>query len=551
MLCSAYIEEKQAGAKLLIQDSELKIQDGEKVGFVGRNGVGKTTLARIILGEDKDFLGTVDVARGLMILTTDQEQRAKAETSVFDYVLDGLRDYRELTAIIEAGPDGEDMEKIQLYSDALEKYATYGYYHVRDQISESLKAYQLSKAQIHGPFQALSGGQKRFAQLVQIEYSNADLLLLDEPTNHMDYVAKANFVDWLQDTSSGVLVISHDRDVLAAVDRIIELKDHQLYSFSGDYAAYLKQNASSNVSAMHQYEVDSKTLENRREALRQARIKKDRSKQSPNPFIPLVRRLEKEVEALEERTKKPTIWIDQASTQELKRGQSEQYEKYKARNITLKDAKHGAVGHASQLVRVDNLALGYGEPLFRDVKFEVRAGERIHIIGRNGAGKTTFVDALCATAAGEQLNCTIYDGFIDCSQGLVIGRYEQEIRSDLLNKTLAEAIASIYRAANRPVNDEAIFQTLAEYLFDRHDGSVPVAQLSGGQKARIQLIALFAHRPNLLILDEPTNHLDLPSIEELEMALKRYDGAVLYISHDSYFGQALGGEVVSIDGLDK
>lgn len=549
MLCSVLIEEKRAGAKLLIQNSQLKLQDREKVGFVGRNGVGKTTLARIILGEDKDFLGKVDMPDHLMIVTTDQEQRAATETTVFDYVLDGLRDYRELTAIIEAGPDSDDMEKIQIYSDALERYATYGYYHVRDQVGESLKAYQLSEAQINGPFQALSGGQKRFAQLVQIEYSNADLLLLDEPTNHMDYVAKANFVEWLKATTSGVLVITHDRDVLAAVDRIIELKDHSLHSFSGDYMAYLKQNASSNVAAMHQYEVDIKTLENRREALRQAQIKKARSKQSPNPFIPLVRRLEKEIEVLEERTTKPTIWIDQASTRELKRGQTEQYEKYKARNITLKDAKHGAVGHASQLVRVDDLSLGYDMALFSDVKFEVRAGERVHVVGRNGAGKTTFVDALCTMAAGEQLECTIYDGLIDCSQGLVIGRYEQEIRADLLDKTLAEALAGIYSRAGRPVNDEVIFQTLAEYLFDRHDGSVPVAQLSGGQKARIQLVALFAHRPNLLILDEPTNHLDLPSIEELEMALKRYDGAILYISHDSYFAEALGGAVVSIDGI--
>jgi len=550
MLLTATIEEKRAGAKLLIMQSECKLQDNEKVGFVGRNGVGKTTLARIMLGEDVDYLGSVDRRKGLMILTTEQEQIAQPNISVIDYVLDGLRQYRELTHMIETYPDtmGEDMEKIDQYSDALEAYADYGYYHVRDQVVESLKAYQLTAEQIDDKFELLSGGQKRFAQLVQIEYSNADLLLLDEPTNHMDYVAKAKFVEWLKNTASAVLVITHDRDVLAAVDRLIELKDKKIISYPGDYAAYLRQNASANVSAMHQYEIDIKTLENRREALRAAQVKKGQSAQSPNPFVPLVRRLEKEVAEIEDRLSKPTIWIDQASTQQLKRGQSEQYEKYKARNISMREAGQGTTGHATQLVRIDDLSIGYSQPVFSGVSFDVRAGERVQIVGRNGAGKTTFVDALCTSVAGGKLKSTVYSGQIDCAPSLRIGRYEQELDRSLLDKTLAEAITNIYRQADRQVNEEVVYQILSEYLFDRHDISVPVSQLSGGQKARIQLIALFASRPNLLVLDEPTNHLDLPSIEEIETALKRYDGAVLYISHDSYFATALGGEIISIDG---
>lgn len=548
MLITAHIEEKTAGPKLLIKNTELKLQENEKVGFIGRNGVGKTTLLRIIDGADPDFIGTIERRPNLVMITTDQEQAARPGVSVLDYVLDGLRDYRQLTQIIDEYPDtmGEDLEKISEYSDALERYSQYGYYHVVEQVRESLRAYQLSDAQIDNDFSKLSGGQKRFAQLVQVEYSNADLLILDEPTNHMDYVAKGVFVEWLKNTQSGVLVISHDRDVLSAVDRIVELKDRQLHSFPGAYQEYLKQNATSNVSAMYQYEVTLKTLENRREALKLAELKKLRSKQSPNPFVPLVRRLQKEIEELDSQLVKPTIWIDQTSSAQLKRGQAEQYQKYKAKNIRIKDKDLQVDGHAQQLIAVESLSLGYNMPLFSDVSFSVRAGERVQIVGRNGAGKTTFVEATCATASGLKLTSTIFGGLIDCSPQLVIGRYEQEIDSAYLDMTLGQAIAEIYRSSGQAVNHEVITQTLIEYLFERSDSEVPIRQLSGGQKARVQLIAMLAHRPNLLILDEPTNHLDLPSIEELETALKKYSGAVLYISHDSYFAQAVGGEIIQI-----
>lgn len=545
MLLEVKIDEKQAGANVLLRNTELQIQAGEVVGFIGRNGVGKSTLARIITGEDADYIGSVRLRKGVIILSTEQEQHTvDASISVVDYVLGGLRDYSRLTQIIDTYPDkmGDDMKLIEEYTNALERYDELGYYHVKDQVVESLKAYQLTAEQIGGQFSDLSGGQKRFAQLVQIEYSNADLLILDEPTNHMDYVAKASFTAWLKEVRSAVLVISHDRDVLACADRVLELKDQKLQSYPGNYEAYLKQNTVSSASAMHQYEVDVKTLENRREALKQAELKKVRTKQSPNPFIPLVRRLQREIAELEERMSKPTIWIDQESVQGLKRGQSEQYEKYKAKSINLRGAREAVAGNAASLVRIDELSLGYTDPLFADMSFELRAGERVHIVGRNGAGKTTLVDAITATAEGKSLASKVFGGVIDCSASLVLGRYEQEIDERYLTMTLAEAVADIYSRAGRSVNDEAIAKTLREYLFERHDGATPVEHLSGGQKARIQLIALFAQRPNVLILDEPTNHLDLPSIEELENALKRYEGAILYISHDSFFAKNIGGE---------
>lgn len=547
MLLEVKIEEKQAGAKQLLRKTELQIQRGEVIGFIGRNGVGKSTLARIISGADTDFIGNVRLVGGAQVLTTEQEQHGQTGQSTLEYCVSGLRDYQALTQIIETYPDsmGDDLVKIEQYTNALERYDELGYYHVRDRMIEALKAYQLDETQINGEFSQLSGGQKRFAQLVQVEFSNADLLILDEPTNHMDYVAKENFTAWLKTVRSAVLVISHDRDVLACVDRMVELRDQRLWSYPGNYDAYLKQNTVASTSAMHQYEVDLKTLENRREALRQAEIKKLRCKQRPNPFVPLVRRIEREIAALEERIEKPTIWIDQTSVESLKRGQGEQYEKYKAKTIRLRsDAVREA--YAKQLVAVEDLSLGFKTPLFSGVKFRVQAGERVQLVGRNGAGKTTLVDALCAAAAHTSLKSKVFAGAIDMPPTLKIGRYEQEIDESLFELTLREAIANIFRDASQPVNEEVIHAVLSQYMFERSDAQVPVRQLSGGQKARIQLISMLSGHPNLLILDEPTNHLDLPSIEELERALGQYHGAILYISHDSYFAQAMGGEVVQI-----
>ena len=169
------------------------------------------------------------------------------------------------------------------------------------------------------------------------------------------------------------------------------------------------------------------------------------------------------------------------------------------------------------------------------------------MIGRNGAGKTTLVQAIRAAFAGKLPGTLIGRGVIDCAPSLRLSVYEQEIGPELLPLSLYDAIETIYSAQRAPVNEQIIMRTMSSYLFNpASDRDIRVSNLSGGQKARLQLIRLLAGNPNLLILDEPTNHLDLPSIEELEQALARYTGAVLYISHDEYFARSLGGQSLKI-----
>jgi ATPase subunit of ABC transporter with duplicated ATPase domains len=223
------------------------------------------------------------------------------------------------------------------------------------------------------------------------------------------------------------------------------------------------------------------------------------------------------------------------------------YQQYKAKNISL-DTKSKESKTSRLLVEARELSLGYGDkPLFDGVNFSLREGERIRLHGRNGAGKTTLVNAIMAKVEGKEVESQLLAGTIATEKELKLGLYEQEIDAKFLPLTLAEAIEASCIEKGVPVGEQKIKQLLGNYLFNpMTDGDTPIERLSGGQKARFQLIRMLLSEPLLLILDEPTNHLDLPSIEELEDALSNYHGAVIYISHDSYFADKVGGNTIKI-----
>ncbi|HEX3082744.1 MAG TPA: ABC-F family ATP-binding cassette domain-containing protein [Candidatus Saccharimonadia bacterium] len=540
---------KTIGAKTLYSGLSLTVQPGEKVGLIGRNGIGKTTLLGIMSGADRDYSGTVDTRRGLVIASTAQEHHGLGDQTVLDYVLERLPEYAKLHHIIQTYPEtmGDDMQKITEYSDALTRFGELGYYDIEQKARAEFDAFQLPPDRVDGPMNRLSGGQKRFVELVKVTLSDADLALIDEPTNHMDYVAKETFIKWLEAADQSVVVITHDRDVLAVVDRIVEMKGQGINNFPGNYEAFLKQNGAATAKDIDTYENGQKRIVKLEKQIREAKSKKaswSGTADKTNPFMLLERRLTKERDELMTALKKPDFWIDQDTVSEMQDKVAEKYEKYKARNIRLRT---GGEHRERRLIRVEDLSLGYGEPLFEGISFDLAVGERLRLHGRNGAGKSTLVRAILAAAWSEKQRSTTFAGTITVDPKAVIGTYEQEIDERYLQMPLASAITRVYRDRGVEINDQRVKQILAEYLFDPMlDGRLEISRLSGGQKARFQLIAMLCHNPNLLILDEPTNHLDLPSIEELEKALDRYQGAVLYISHDSYFTNNTGGEVIEI-----
>ena len=656
MIADIHITEKSFGDKTLMCDVKFSVDDGEKVGVVGRNGVGKSTLFGVLAGTDTDYTGEVIFRRGITVASTAQEHHGLGDQTVLSYILAGLPEYASLKKIIDEYPEtmGDNMRKIEEYTQALERFDQKGFYQIEEKIARELDNFQLSGCG-ERPLGSLSGGQKRLVEIVKIMHSGAHLALIDEPTNHMDYVAKQQFIDWMSSQPrQAMLIITHDRDVLSRVDRIVELKDGRAVSYRGNYDAYLKQNAQATAAGMNNFEHIEKRMTNLKQKVLDYQRLKEKSR---NPgTIQKFKRLEHEARAeLAELSEmdKPTFWIDKESARQLDYKSAERYGKFKTRNIRL-SMKDATSRSQHVLVRVEDAAVGVGERLlFEGVNIDLREGEAVELRGRNGAGKTTLIRMLLASGdvarpsrkhlslqagapptdlAGalgahsperqslqkksltSQVECIrqrrpqnhrpieevkgqtavaatppaleavehsrgadvsaersrsissgdtsekstpvqergaavtpiFYSGNLFLDPQVRVGVYEQEIDERYLADPLEVAIEKLYLSRDLPISETKIRQLMADYLFTEADRMTPLARLSGGQKARFQIITMLANDPQLLILDEPTNHLDLPSIEELETALAKYSGAILYVSHDNYFRHKLGGEVVQI-----
>ncbi len=550
MIAQISIANKGFGDKRLYKELDIRVQAGEKIGLIGRNGTGKSTLFNLMTGIDKDFDGEINLGKNIVMISSRQEHHGFEGKTVLEYILGDLPEYSKLKHVIETYPEhmGDSNHKMQVYSDALERFGTLGYYEIESDVERALSDYQLDIDINAKKLGELSGGQKRMVELVKVQRARGDLALIDEPTNHMDYIAKASFVNWFKAAQEAVVVITHDRDVLGVVDRIIEIRDGKAYSFKGNYSDYLKGNTQNISSQVNEFENAQRRITNLKADVTRFRRMKERSRDpgTIHRFKSLEQRATKELAELSQ-TEKPTFWIDRESAEDLGTKMSESYKEHKTRNIRVR-TKTISEKSEKRLIKVEDMSLGYDDkPLFVPVSFEMSIGGKIELKGRNGAGKTTLVQAILKTVAGEKIVPTVFSGFVEYEPRLRIGIYEQEIDAKYLTMSLNDAIEHIYRAKDLSITGEKVKQLLSDYLFNPHtDALMPLEKLSGGQKARFQLINMLAGDPQVLILDEPTNHLDLPSIEELEDALSQYHGAILYISHDSYFTKNLGGEVIKI-----
>ena len=552
MIADVHITEKSFGPTVLMAGVKFSVDDGEKVGLIGRNGAGKTTLFGILTGADKDFTGSVIFRRGSVVVATAQEHHDIGDITMLEYILSGLPEYARLRHILHTYPEtmGSDMAKIEKYTQALDRFGQKGFYQIEELVTEELRNFQMDGV-AERPLASLSGGQKRLVEVVKIMHAQADLALIDEPTNHMDYLAKKQFIDWMKTSKQAMLVIRHDRDVLKEVDRIVELKDGATVSFEGNYDAYLKHNAFATGNAMNEYETVARRIANLKDKVLQFRRMKERAR-DPDTIKQFKRRENQAaIELAElEKIEKPTFWIDREHVAQLDYKVADRYQKFKARNIHLR-MKDGAMRSRRKLVEARDVALGYGDVLlFEGVNIDLREGEAVELRGRNGTGKTTLIRALLASPAqGSNVAPVLYGGTLTLDPHVRVGVYEQEITSTYLNMSLHDAIEQMYIDRKLAIGETKIRQLMGDYLFTDADGMTPLVRLSGGQKARFQIISMLANDPQLLILDEPTNHLDLPSIEELEMALERYSGAILYVSHDDYFRRKIGGTVVQISAV--
>jgi ATP-binding cassette subfamily F protein 3 len=540
MLIAAQHLSKTIGAKTLFTDLDFHISDGEKVALVGRNGQGKSTLLHIIGGIDHDYNGEIIRRKNLTTILTQQEHLTDTSITALQYILKSVPHFSSYEKVLHDFEKGT-LQDMHLYTEAVDYFSTNGYYYIQDLIYATLLDFQIPQEKANNPLVTLSGGEKRFVELTRMMYSKADLLLIDEPTNHMDYVGKEQFIGWMLTVEAGLLVVTHDRDVLQNVDRIIELKDKNIFSFNGNYDQYLKQNAAQTTNSVIMYQNQMKKLADAKKRVEWGLQMRAKSKAWKIKYDHWA----KDYEKIKAETVKPSFWIDQESVQDLDKAVSDSYHKFKEKNVRI--TIHSNAERISRLLTVKDLSLGYSSPLFSDISFTLGNDNRVFIKGRNGAGKSTLVRTILSQYKDEAPAAKLFAGSITLGAGVRIGQYDQEINPKYLPQTLEEAIYSVYESYNIPMDIGKVKSTLSQYLFDPVvDARQKIVDLSGGQKARFQLIKMFANKPNFLILDEPTNHLDLPSIEELENALQDYTGGILFISHDTTFIKKLGGETIEL-----
>ena len=549
MILSVEITEKSFGNKQLLQNVKFSIDEGEKVGLVGRNGIGKSTLFSILLGRDQDFSGEVIFRKGSIIASTQQEYSSVGEQTVLDFILNDLPEYAHLSKLLRELPEkmGENMELIEKYTDALNRFQEKNFHFIEDKIKAELRDFSLSGFE-NRQMKTLSGGQKRLVDTIKIIHSKADLALVDEPTNFMDSHAKNRFLSWMKNSHEAVLVITHDRDVLSKVDRIIEIRDGKTYIFKGNYDDYLRTNMFSTTNQIQDFESVQRRIANLKDKVREYQRMKEKARDPSTiqRFKRLENKSREELASLEE-IEKPSFWIDQENVKNLDFKAAKSYQKFKAKNVKI-GIKNEETRSVRSLVRAENLALGYGsledalenkngaKILFENVNFDLKVGGILEIFGRNGVGKTSLIKTIFGA---ENEKAEIYDGKIFLDETARIGIYSQEISSEFFEMNLKDAIEKIYLDQNISITEEKIYRILHQYLFSAEDFETPIRELSGGQKARFQLIKMLSNEPQILILDEPTSHLDLPSIEELERALKNYSGAIIFVSHDDYFRKVM------------
>jgi len=509
---------KAFGALDVFGGVDLRIEAGDRIGFVGPNGAGKTTLLRILANVEPPTTGEVARKRGLTSGYLPQDPPPAGVATLCEAMLEVFADLRSQTAELAelerqmahaAGQQDDHYETLlATYGQAQTAFEVAGGYTYETRIRQVLGGLGFNE-DMHGiPLAHLSGGERTRALLAQLLLQEPDLLLLDEPTNHLDLEA----VEWLEETlvhwKGALVIVAHDRYFLDKVaTRIWEMNFGWLETYRGNYSAYHLQREMQRERQRREWEAQQEQIADTEEFIRR-NLAGQRTREAQGRRTRLQRFLE------EEAVERP------------------------------QEDKHIRLGLTTQIRSGDlvlatkDLVVGYDKPLFACPDIEIRRGERVALIGPNGAGKTTLLKGILGQTpplAGKiRIGASVHIGYLAQTQA--------GLRSD---QTVLDTILDL---KNLPIGQARNF--LGQFLFSGDDVFRTIGTLSGGQRSRVALARLTLQGANFLLLDEPTNHLDLASQEILEDVLKRFPGTVLLVSHDRYLVQALATHIWRVDGRE-
>lgn len=505
----------------LFTDVSFDIENNDKVGFIGANGVGKTTLFKILNGEISPTSGTVTFEKNTRVGYMEQHACNNPRIdvynellSVFDFLDDMEKEISAVTNDID-NKNGDLNELVERQTQLIESFENLGGLTYKSRTRSALLGLGFKESDFTMPVGSLSGGQRSKLCLAKLLLSQSNMLLLDEPTNHLD-IGSVNWLEgFLRDFKGAMIIISHDRYFLDKVtNKTIELEHNRTMCYKGAYSEFIEKKKAYNESLKNKYENDIKEI----------------------------KRIEGIVEQ-QKRWGREHNFITAASKQK-------EADRIKAQLVTPDSELETMHMHFEPKCESGNdvlicrgLAKSFGEKhLFKNVDIHIRKGERVFILGANGCGKTTLFKILTG-------KCPQDSGEYDYGANVQVGYFDQMQQNLDLSKT---AIDEVWDAFPNMTQTE-VRCAMASFLFKGEEVFKPLSKMSGGERARISLLKLMLKGGNFLLLDEPTNHLDSSSREELENTLKEYGGTLLIISHDRYFINKLADRVLVMtpDGVTE
>ncbi len=493
----------EVAAKRVLSDASFTVNAGDKVGLVGRNGAGKTSLLKVLAGDDDAAAGVVLRRGTLGYVPQNPRPRAEAAVSALSHILSGRgldRAAKRLAELHQELEHDHSLAAIGRYSDAEERYRHDGGYSSESEARRIVTGLGLRLDRVDLSLGVLSGGERRRVELARVLFADADLLLLDEPTNHLDTDAKTWLMDFLRDYRGAVIVVSHDLALLdASITRVLHLDAGRLIEYRGTYSQYQAARRLEEkrlTSLAQRQEAEIKRLSLLAEVMRRQTEK--RAKQAKSIFSRVERMKAARVVA-PKRERKVKISFPQPP-------------------------------HSGRIVlHGSGLAKGYGGPLvFKDVSFEVERHQRLLVMGLNGAGKTSLLRIL----AGES---DASAGSFRLGHGVSLGYYAQEHEGIRAGAT----VLAHMREQAPDVEERQLRALLGMFALTGDIARQDAGTLSGGEKTKLALAQLVAGRHNLLLLDEPTNNLDPPSRTGVAQALAAWPGTMVIVSHDPEFVEAL------------
>lgn len=503
MILACHHISKAFGTDVILNDISFHIEDYEKAAIVGINGAGKSTLLKIIMGEIHSDSGDVILAKGKTIGYLAQHHSRDSQRTIYEELLDVKKEVIQLeqrmseVEIAMKQASGNELETLlHTYARLRQSFEDQNGYAYRSEVTGVLKGLGFTEEDFSKQVSLLSGGQKTRVALGRLLLAKPDILLLDEPTNHLDMNSTAWLETFLMNYKGSVIIVAHDRYFLdKVVTKIIEIDHHKGHVFKGNYTDYA-------VKKAQLRDIERKAWMNQQQEIahQEAVIQKLRSFNR-----------EKSIRRAESREKMLNK-MDMLDHPE---------EEIMGMRILLEpDTVSG-----NDVLFIEHLTKSFdGEYLFQNISMDIRRGERVALIGDNGAGKTTILKIINSLLPADRCEMRL-------GAKVHIGYYDQEHQVLHDNKSIFEEISDDYPS----LNNTRIRNVLAAFLFTGDDVFKQISELSGGERGRVSLAKLMLSHANFLILDEPTNHLDIQSREILEEALQNYTGTVLYVSHDRYF----------------